>query len=193
MKQFQIIDDFIEADAIKLLQEHFQKNIRWTYGWQSDPGQIPFSHWNHDFIKSKPNNQINAEGLLFDNELVGPIGDLWINLKKSILTEHALVRCYANAHTHGVEGYIHYDSRLPGNYTTICYLNPQWRPDWGGETIFVNELGEIAHAVLPKPGRLVVFDGRILHAARGLSRICPAMRATLMFKTVEKGATIDCQ
>ena len=57
--------------------------------------------------------------------------------------------------------------------------------------MFINDLGDIAHAVLPKPGRIVQFDGRILHAARGLSRICPAMRVTLMFKTTAPGAAQD--
>lgn len=103
------------------------------------------------------------------------------------------MRCYANAHTFGVEGYPHVDSRKPGNYTTIFYINPVWKPEWAGETIFMNDLGDIAHAVLPKPGRMVLFDGRIIHAARAVTRICPAMRVTLMFKTRAPGAESDAE
>ena len=125
------------------------------------------------------------------NPDLAPIRDLWLKLKQEHLSGHALVRCYANAHTFGVEGYPHVDSRKPGNYTTIFYVNPMWKPEWAGETVFLNDMGDIAHAVLPKPGRMVMFDGRITHAARGLTRICPAMRVTLMFKTRAPGAESD--
>ena len=129
--------------------------------------------------------------MLLEDTSLEPIRDLWLKLKDDTLNGHSLVRCYANAHTFGVEGYPHTDSRLPGNYTTIVYINPIWKPEWAGETVFINDLGDITQAVLPKPGRMVVFDGRVMHAARGLSRVCPAMRATLMFKTTAPGATQD--
>ena len=46
------------------------------------------------------------------------------------------------------------------------YLNDEWHRDWGGETIFYDLNDEITKAVLPKPGRVVSFDGRIPHSAR---------------------------
>lgn len=103
------------------------------------------------------------------------------------------MRCYANAHTFGIEGYPHTDSRKPGNVTTIFYINPQWKPEWAGETVFINDLGDIAHAVLPRPGRAVVFDGTIVHSARAVTRLCPALRVTLMFKTRAPGAEMDAE
>jgi hypothetical protein len=191
MERFSLVDDYLPADQMAKLQEFFQTNVFWTYGWQSDREKVPFGHWNHDFLKTHRQNQKNEEQILLENETLKPISDLWLRLKADRLRDHSLVRCYANAHTFGIEGYPHVDSKKPGNYTTIVYVNPMWKPEWAGETVFINDLGDIAHAVLPKPGRITTFDGRIIHAARGLSRICPAMRVTLMFKTTAPGAEND--
>jgi 2OG-Fe(II) oxygenase superfamily len=191
MERFSIVNDFLAKENLEGLQNFFQTNVFWTYGWLSNREQTSFGHWNHDFLKTKGDNQDNAEHLLLANEAIAPIRDLWLQLKAGPLQGHSLVRCYSNAHTYGVDGSPHTDSRTPGNYTTIVYVNPVWKPEWAGETVFINDLGDIAYAVLPKPGRMVQFDGRIVHAARGLSRTCPAMRVTLMFKTTVPGATQD--
>jgi hypothetical protein len=193
MERFIKQDDYIEPELMKALQDYFQANVLWTYGWLSDKDKAPFSHWNHDFLKTKSTNQEDQQQILIDHQAHGPIRDLWLKLKADTLKDHGLVRCYANAHTFGIEGYPHTDSRTPGNYTTICYINPGWKPEWAGETVFFNDLGDIAHAILPKPARVITFDGRIIHTARGLSRICPAMCVTLMFKTIAPGAVSDSQ
>lgn len=193
MDKFSQIDDYLEVDQLAELQTFFQASVLWTFGWQSSKDKTPFGHWNHDFIKTNRLNQDDCEGALLALPDVQPIQSLWQHLKSTHLPGHALVRCYANAHTYGVEGYPHVDSRKPGNYTTIFYMNPAWKPEWAGETVFMNDLGDIAHAVLPKPGRMVMFDGRITHAARALTRICPAMRVTLMFKTRAPGAESDAE
>ena len=191
MERFNLKNDFLAKDSLEALQNFFQTHVFWTYGWLASAGQSSFGHWNHDFLKTKRTNQEDAEHVLLDNASLAPIKDLWLQLKSDLLAGHSLVRCYSNAHTFGIDGHPHTDSATPGNYTTICYINPVWKPEWAGETVFFNEMGDIAHAVLPKPGRMVQFDGRILHAARGLARICPAMRVTLMFKTTVAGATQD--
>lgn len=191
MDPFNLHNDFLNKEQLDALQAFFQSQVYWTYGWQSDANKNPFGHWNHDFLKTKRTNQENAEHILLNNSELKPLHDLWEKLKLNQLAGHSLVRCYANAHTFGVEGFPHTDSRTPGNYTTIFYINPVWKPEWAGETVFFNDLGDIVQAILPKPGRMVMFDGRILHAARALSRICPAMRVTLMFKTTASGATQD--
>ena len=43
----------------------------------------------------------------------------------------------------------------------IVYMNEYWIPNYGGETIFYDDKLDIVHAVVPKPGRVVIFDGRI--------------------------------
>lgn len=191
MERFSRNDNFLTEQELSTIQEYFQKNVFWTYGWQSNHETVPYGHWNHDFLKTHKANQADHEHLLFENTELTPIRALWEKLKETVLPGHVLVRCYANAHTFGIEGYPHVDSRKPGNYTTIIYLNPMWKAEWAGETVFLNDMGDIFQAVLPKPGRTVIFDGNITHAARAVTRVCPAMRVTLMFKTRAPGAESD--
>ena len=59
-----------------------------------------------------------------------------------------------------------------------------WHPNYAGETVFFNDEGtDIIGTVYPRPNRMVLFSGSIPHVARGVSRVCPELRITLMFKT----------
>lgn len=60
----------------------------------------------------------------------------------------------------------HFDNVDSRNRTVMFYMNDEWDYNWGGETVFYNFKKEIIKSVLPKPGRVVSFDGRIPHAAR---------------------------
>jgi len=181
----------LNEQELTAIQEYFQENVFWKYGWQSSSGQMSFGHWNHDILKTHRSNQDDYEHVLQSDPALVPISVVWGKLKARFLQQHQLVRCYANAHTYGVEGYPHVDSRRPGNFTTILYVNPIWKPEWAGETVFFDEHQDIVQAVMPKPGRMVTFDNRIMHAARGVTRICPSIRVTLMFKTKLKDAESD--
>jgi hypothetical protein len=67
----------------------------------------------------------------------------------------------------------------------MFYLNKIWGLPYAGETIFLNkDKTEIENAVIPKPGRAVIFDGFITHAAREISRSCIELRmvATLKYQ-----------
>jgi len=184
-------DSLLDAQELVAIQEYFQENVFWKYGWKSASDKMTFGHWNHDILKTSRSNQENYEQVLQSDPTLMPIKAVWNKLKEKFLQGHQLVRCYANAHTYGVEGYPHVDSRRPGNFTTILYVNPGWKPEWAGETVFFDESLDIAQAVMPKPGRVVIFDNRIMHAARGVTRVCPVIRVTLMFKTKMKDAKSD--
>jgi hypothetical protein len=92
-------------------------------------------------------------------------------------------RAYTNHATFGDMLFSHTDC-LPDQHdlTALWFMCVDWDVEWGGETTFFDERGEIACAVLPRPGRLVVFDGAIRHVGRPPSRICPVPRYTLALK-----------
>ncbi|HVU02849.1 MAG TPA: 2OG-Fe(II) oxygenase [Polyangiaceae bacterium] len=94
----------------------------------------------------------------------------------------AVVRQYANGHTYGLGGQAHADDPRPGHFTLLYYPMPEWDPAWGGETVFHHATGEIALSVLPKPGRAVFFDSRILHAGRAPQRSYGGLRVTVALK-----------
>lgn len=67
------------------------------------------------------------------------------------------------------------------------YICNYWDVDWGGETLFFNDASDACVVVSPRPWRLVLFDGALLHAARSPSRNCfePSMALTLKFVCYE--------
>ncbi|HET8701902.1 MAG TPA: 2OG-Fe(II) oxygenase [Nitrococcus sp.] len=92
-------------------------------------------------------------------------------------------RSYCNYAAYGDMLFTHTDCRPEENdLTALWYITPEWNVEWGGETLFYNSQMDAEAVVSPKPGRLVVFDGRITHAGRPPSRICYAPRYTLAFK-----------
>ena len=151
-------------------------NSDWKYGWRSN-NSTGYGHWNVDFTKAGPSNGIDVE------RRVKPIGlqQAWNHLKNNYFPNATLLRCYANSHTFGVEGYPHTDSIRTCDYTAVIYLNKTWRREWGGETIIYND-NDIEHAEIPKFNKALIFPGSQWHVAKAPSRICPDLRITLMFK-----------
>lgn len=48
--------------------------------------------------------------------------------------------------------------------TLLYYCNLDWKLDWGGHTLFMDDkLSEAEYTCLYKPGRIVLFDGSIPH------------------------------
>jgi hypothetical protein len=92
-------------------------------------------------------------------------------------------RAYTNVASYGDMLFTHTDC-LPEQHdlTALWYLCDRWDLEWGGETMFYDAADEVAFAVAPKPGRLVVFDGAIKHVGRPPNRICYASRYTFAIK-----------
>lgn len=150
-------------------------NLRWSYGWKSS-NTTGYAHWNYDFTGGETYN-----GLDVSNRLNGPVLEAWNFIQSSYLQNHILVRCYANAHTYGVEGYPHTDSKRSYDTTVVLYMNKDWKREWGGETVIYNG-NDITTASVPEFNKALIFKGNEWHCARGVTRICPVQRKTLMFK-----------
>lgn len=113
------------------------------------------------------------------------VHEVWQELKATHLQDCRLLRAYANGQTFGLDGGVHVDNlRKEECITAIIYAHSTWAVSWGGETVFYTEDGELLTSVFPQPGRLVVFDAAVPHAARAPSRECPALRTALVFKAL---------
>lgn len=168
----------LRADLQKLL-----RGAIWAYGWKSVKDRDPFPFWHAHFAGA--DDLADCEDELRRNLNAKPVEALWKFLAADILKGHTVVRAYANGHTYGAEGYIHVDSQDARYFTTIYYAHANWEADWAGETVFFERpSGSKATAVLPVPGRLVLFPGNVPHVARGVSRACPELRMTVVFKTL---------
>jgi hypothetical protein len=93
---------------------------------------------------------------------------------KKILLEHNLEkpdRYWGLLSTHMSQYQYHVDNYAERNKTFLYYANCEWNKNWGGETLFCNNKGELEIAVEFKPNRVVVFDNHIEHKSASLSLI----------------------
>lgn len=153
----------------------FIKGGSWRHGWPSNKS-MGYTHWNQDYGRGSAENSLDISHNLRD-----PLATVWTYLQTQHFPNTHLLRCYANGHTYGIEGYPHTDSSREYDRTIVIYLNEGWRREWGGETLIYDQ-DQIIHAELPKYNTGLVFPGNKWHVARGVTRICPHLRMTLMFK-----------
>ena len=92
-------------------------------------------------------------------------------------------RAYVNSSVYGDSYYAHRDCE-PGqrHVTALYYANLEWSLDWGGETIYYSDDEEAELVILPRPGRLVVARGAVLHRGCVPTRSCHEERYTLAYK-----------
>ena len=92
-------------------------------------------------------------------------------------------RAYVNSSVYGDMYYAHRDFSVHRRHVTaLYYANLELQPDWGGETIFYNDNEDAEVVVSPKPGRLVVARGAILHRGTVPTRACYEERYTIAYK-----------
>jgi Rps23 Pro-64 3,4-dihydroxylase Tpa1-like proline 4-hydroxylase len=98
------------------------------------------------------------------------------------------LRAYVNSSVYGDSYYSHRDCpETSQNVTVLYYANLIWQTDWGGETIFYNDDEDAVLAVSPRPGRVVVARGAILHRANVPTRSCYEERLTVAYKLMSSG------
>jgi hypothetical protein len=89
------------------------------------------------------------------------------------------------------------------NYTLLYIANPEWHPTWFAENIFYEDkeessdkqqfqkghgqsrgfgVGDPYAVVLPKPGRIILYDGRTLHTTRPSAVWANEMRKAVVFR-----------
>lgn len=151
------------------------------YGAKSNSQNDPHGHWSWKPIYDEQKNTADITHML-----PPPLKRAWDVVRERLYANddpHVVIRSYANGYTYGTDGYFHQDSQRPDEDTIIIYMVDDWRPDWAGETVFLSIETEPLLSVLPGPNRVVVAPSSMLHAARAVSRLCPTLRRTLMFKT----------
>ena len=92
-------------------------------------------------------------------------------------------RAYVNCSVFGDAYHIHRDCAAHERHVTaLYYANLEWKPDWGGETIYYNDEEDAEYAITPRPGRLVIARGALLHRGNVPARGRYEERYTLAYK-----------
>jgi hypothetical protein len=98
-------------------------------------------------------------------------------------SHYRILRVYCNHASYGDMLFTHTDVHEgKEGLTALWYIAPEWNVEWGGETMLYDRNQDAVACITPRPGRLAIFDGTILHAGRPPNRICYAPRYTLAFK-----------
>jgi len=168
------IDNFIEKEENDKLCAFFS-NLKYSFEGRNN------TNLSKKFIKYLKEDNLEEDKLK-------KIAD---NLLKKFGLFHLvdLKRAYSNLQTYGYHGEFHRDEgakELNEVFTVMFYLTNEWNADYAGETVFINDFGDIIFSILPQPMRAVVFDGYYLHAPRPLSKICHVPRIVVTFKYMVK-------
>lgn len=97
--------------------------------------------------------------------------------------DYRVYRSYVNVAHYGDMLFTHTDAHPgAGELTALWYICDRWDIEWGGETVFYDNTADVRAAVMPRPGRLSIFDGELRHAGRPPNRVCYVPRFTLALK-----------
>jgi hypothetical protein len=107
-----------------------------------------------------------------------PIFSSYEKLIKANTGFASVERSHINCHFFGDNRNPHIDK---GQINGLLFLTPEWIPEWGGEIIFYEKRAPRL-TLEPIPGRLVIFDGSILHKGGTPSKSSTMPRYTLTSK-----------
>lgn len=100
-----------------------------------------------------------------------------------------LERIYLNFALFGDYQFAHTDGS--DVWTALVFFNNEWKSDWGGELLLYDDTAPRAPAwaIAPEPGRMVIFDGRIMHRGGVPSKHCFIPRLALAIKLLRESET----
>ena len=180
-----VIDNAISVQEQREALTHLKSAI-WRYGWPINDAYFSRPCWHAFIAGNRRPERESCEPELEQHPAWGFLSAFWLRIKQAHIPQATLLGVYANGQTLGQDSPIHRDNRPNEAGTTVLmFCNEHWATCWGGELVFYDHAKEdVIMSVLPKPGRIVIFDGHIPHSARSPSALCDQLRMTIAFKTV---------
>lgn len=146
-----------------------------------------FKRTERDYSDQDFANAMAVADLVLDDDLVQELMSKVYPLVPNA-EELYCYRVYANCYTPSDSPEPHKDQCENNGFTVLYYANSEWSWENGGETVFFDENREIIKAVLPKPGRVVIFQPDIHHTARVQNILGPKFRYTIAIKLRKYGS-----
>lgn len=166
-----VVDGLFQADLVRMLNEILLR-VPFTLSDFDNEQSRHIRHWKCDF--SAAELAANSVFRYWHQKVVARTAELYPTCKLE------LTRVYGNSVLYGDHQHAHTDNDT--GVTALYFANCQWEENWHGETIFYDRDGEAHYAVGPRPGRLVVFPGDVLHRAGVPAKTCLQPRLTVAFK-----------
>ncbi len=170
-----IADNVIASDAVETIFERL-RFLPYTFDDADREDTRQYNHFKHDFD-------------LEDD--VDPLIMMLANKARELLHGQGIdagpiYRIYANLNLFGDFQFAHEDG---DGWTALLFANAEWREDWGGEFFaYGSEQRSFDYSIMPKPGRMLIFDGLIRHRGGVPSKFCHEARITLAIKFGRRGS-----
>ena len=170
MEALSIYDDLFSDEEVQTYRDILLYNCPFTYGEIDGPGTLP-SGVVCDFT------MIMESGGYIDTVIKKILNNLLNKIyeKNEFLKEFKLYRTYLNLFIPKENTCFHIDGE--DTITCLYYINPKLEFNEGGETQFM--INDEIRGIRSIPGRLVTFDGGLLHRATSFKS---QPRLTLAFK-----------
>ena len=144
----------------------FSTTANYQIGWSDtstfEQRQYPCLHHT---LTPQEWKELNFMGSIINSELISKLEGLKFDSATINLSFPSSINF---PHTHG------------GSTVLVYDINPDWRHEYYGETIFYDDaVQEATKSVLYKQNRSILFDGTTPHSIRPSSHIAPQYRFTL--------------
>ena len=169
----EIIDNVFDEKTVDILYGHFRDYDSWFFTGEGRTG----TNWRKFIINLDYYNKTHEV-------LYKKADEIFKRTLPHLINTHSLDRPYASGYLYGTHHEMHTDGKDENDcFTIMFYLNKIWDMSYAGETIYTDPTRtEIIKSVIPKPGRVAVFNGFIPHCAREVSRTCVELRMVATFK-----------
>lgn len=172
----EVIDNFLDEKEIQSLYDTL-----WNADWYLQGTDYNLSDRNdRGWSLTKYMNLRDEKNPIYEN-ILNKVSQL------TKLQGYTMARCLRNAYKYSDVIGLHKD--IGYDITVLLFGNNEWKLSWGSETIFTNEESEnseIIKSVIPKPGRLLMFDSLIPHTGRVPSSSFPHYRYSLVYNFKKK-------
>ncbi len=169
-----VLDQVIESAAHATVQRFFQ-TLEYSFSDIDGDESAHVRHLRRDF----------SDGEVSGNPLLSGIAGVaqgFLRQQQDVVT--VVDEMYANFNLFGDFQFAHADGPV---WTALLFTNDTWEAHWAGEFLAYDEQAAgIAMSIEPRPGRLLVFDGQIVHRGGAPSKHCLIPRVTLACKLVVK-------
>ena len=178
MDSIVVEDNFLTSDEIKLLydicwnSDLYLKGVESNYANEDrDSRKWSLTKFIHTYDSNYKFYNLLAKRILQHSSING---------------KYECFRILLNAYKYSDVLSVHTDvhDNLAGCKTALIYGNEKWDINWGSETVFLSSMepdAEILKSVIPKPGRLVMFDADIPHTGRPPVSVFPNYRYSIAF------------
>lgn len=181
-----VYDNLLDRDLVLMTYTWAVRSTRlgWRFGDTADD-QTDNAFWGATVVSHEDED---VPGDIAEAE--PRVGQIWETLQRAFEpARFDLRQVFVNGQTYGLDNAIHTDrpNDEEGWYTALVYLNPKWSIHDGGETMFYNPArSDVIAAVVPKPGRVILFDARHPHWGRPPTRNCKQLRVTLAYRLTRR-------